>query len=72
MKKILYTILALAGLAAVSCTKDEPKVVFDPDNVTAPTLGTVTGATLSADGEALTFDYTEADFGYLCANFQSQ
>lgn len=67
MKKILYTILALAGLAAVSCTKDEPKVVFDPDNVTAPTLGTVTGATLSADGEALTFDYTEADFGYLCA-----
>ena len=67
MKKILYTILAIAGLAAVSCTKDEPKVVFDPDNVTAPTLGTVTGATLSADGEALTFDYTEADFGYLCA-----
>lgn len=68
MKKILYSILALAGLTATSCLQnEEPMVVFDPENVTAPELAAIEGTTLKADGAALTWTYTAVDFGYTCA-----
>lgn len=53
MKKIL-SILALAGLVATSCVKEEPFVQFNPEEAVAPTLAEVTGTTLSAEAEPIT------------------
>ncbi len=63
MKKLLYTsLIALAGLFAVSCQQEHIEVVYDPANVTVQTLGEITGVELSADGDALTTTFNPADF----------
>lgn len=66
MKKIL-SILALAGIFATSCIKEESFVQFDPSKAVAPTLAEVTGATLSEDGEAISIAFGAADFGFSSA-----
>ena len=62
MKKILYSILALAGVVATSCTQEHIDVQYIPDNVVAPVLGTIEGCELY-EGENITVEYTKADFG---------
>ncbi len=58
MKRFIYSsLIVLAGLLTASCAKEDMRVVFDPSNSTAPELGTITGATLAADGEPLTFEF---------------
>ena len=63
MKKLLYSILALAGVVATSCTQEHVEVQYIPGNVVAPTLGAIEGCDLSDDGADIVVDYTEADFG---------
>ncbi len=58
MKRFIYSsLIVLAGLLTASCAKEDMRVVFDPSNSTAPEIGTITGATLSAEGEPLTFEF---------------
>lgn len=66
MKKFL-SILALAGLIATSCVKEEPFVKFDASKAVAPALSEVTGGTLSAESPAISVSYTAADFGFSSA-----
>lgn len=66
MKKIL-SILALAGLVATSCVKEEPFVQFNPEEAVAPTLAEVTGTALSAESAPITTTFGEADFGFTSA-----
>lgn len=64
MKKFIYSTLALfAGLCAASCTQSEELATYDPDKVVAPTLGNVSGISLSADGDDVTIEFGKADFG---------
>ncbi len=63
MKKFLYsTLIALVGLAAVSCETQKEMVVFNPDSVIAPTVGELSGATLSKEGEDIVLTFSGADF----------
>lgn len=63
MKKIIYSFLAIAaGLMAVSCEQAHIDAVFNPDKVTAQTLGTIPGAVLDAEGAAITTTFNAADF----------
>ena len=63
MKKILYSFLAIAAaLMAVSCEQAHIDAVFNPDKVTAQTLGNIPGAVLDADGAAITTTFNAADF----------
>lgn len=63
MKKLIYTTLvALAGIFAVSCQQEHIEVVYDPSNVTAQSLGEFTGVVLAADGDAITATFNPADF----------
>ena len=63
MKKLLYTsLIALAGLFAVSCQQEHIEVTYNPANVTVQTLGVFADAELSADGDALTTTFNPADF----------
>lgn len=63
MKKLLYTsLIALAGLFAVSCQQEHIEVTYDPAAVTAQTLGVFADAELSADGDVLTTTFNPADF----------
>lgn len=75
MKKLFYSIIALAGILAASCSTDEDKLVFDPSSSVAPTLGTLAGTTLSSDGADLTFEFTQpkynVDAGVLYALYAS-
>ncbi|MBQ6612114.1 MAG: SusE domain-containing protein, partial [Alistipes sp.] len=67
MKKLLYSILALAGVVATSCTQEHVEVQYIPGNVVAPTLGNIEGCTLSEGGNDIVIEYTEADFGVATA-----
>ena len=63
MKKLFLTsLIALAGLFATSCVQEHIEVIYDPDNVSAQTLGEFTGGALSEDGSPITAHYNEADF----------
>ena len=63
MKKLLYSILALAGVAFTSCTQEHIDVQYIPGNVVAPVLGNIEGCELSEDGADITVEFTKADFG---------
>ena len=64
MKKILYSAaIALAALAAASCVQEHIEAVYNPENVTAQTLGQIAGTTLAEDGPAITATFNAADFG---------
>ena len=67
MKKLLYSILALAGVVATSCSLVHVEVQYIPGNVVAPTLGAIEGCTLSEGGSDIVIEYTEADFGVATA-----
>ena len=68
MKKLLYSILALAGVVATSCTQEHVEVQYIPGNVVAPTLGAIEGCDLVDGGADIVVDYTAADFGVATAN----
>lgn len=68
MKKLLYSILALSGLAMVSCTQEHIDVQYIPENAVAPVLGAVEGCDLSEGGNDIVVEYTKADFGVATAN----
>jgi len=64
MKKYLsIALIAVLGLFAWSCSDDNVVAVYNPDNVTAQTLGDVTGVTLAPDGDPITISFSEVDFG---------
>lgn len=67
MKKLLYSILALAGVVATSCTQEHIDVQYIPGNVVAPVLGNIEGCELAEDGADIVVDYTKADFGVATA-----
>ena len=62
MKKLFYSIIALAGILTASCSTDEDKLVFDPSVSVAPALGTLSGTTLASDGADLTFEFTQPTY----------
>lgn len=68
MKKLLYSIIALTGLAFVSCTQEHIDVQYNPENAVAPTLGAIEGCELSDGGADIVVEYTKADFGVATAN----
>ena len=63
MKKLLYSIMALAGLTMASCTQEHIDVQYIPENAVAPTLGTIEGCDLSDGGADIVVEYTKSDFG---------
>ena len=63
MKKLLYSILALAGLTMASCTQEHIDVQYIPENAVAPTLGNIEGCELQDGGADIVVEYTKADFG---------
>ena len=67
MKKLLYSIMALAGLTMASCTQEHIDVQYIPENAVAPTLGTIEGCDLSDGGADIVVEYTKADFGVATA-----
>lgn len=69
MKKLFYIMsMALAGVMATSCLdNDESLVTYDPDAVTAPVIGDLTGTTLASDGEAIALTFSPVDYGMPCA-----
>ena len=71
MKKLLYSIMALAGVVATSCTQEHIEAQFVPGNVVAPVLGTIEGTTLAEDGANITVEYTKADFGVATASTEA-
>ena len=68
MKKLLYSILALSGLAMASCTQEHIDVQYIPENAVAPTLGAIEGCDLSEGGADIVVEYTKADFGVATAS----
>ena len=68
MKKLLYSIMALAGLTMASCTQEHIDVQYIPENAVAPTLGAIEGCDLSDGGADIVVEYTKADFGVATAN----
>ncbi len=62
MKKLFYSIIALAGILTASCSTDADKLVFDPSVSVAPALGTLSGTTLASDGADLTFEFTQPTY----------
>lgn len=68
MKKLLYSIIALTGLAFASCTQEHIDVQYNPENAVAPTLGAIEGCELSDGGADIVVEYTKADFGVATAN----
>ena len=67
MKKLLYSIMALAGLTMASCTQEHIDVQYFPENAVAPVLGDIQGCALEEDGANIVVDYTKADFGVATA-----
>ena len=63
MKKLLYSIMALAGLTMASCTQEHIDVQYIPENAVAPVLGDIQGCELQEDGANIVVEYTKADFG---------
>ncbi len=65
MKKFLYSsLIALAGLFAVSCETERDLAIFDSDQVVAPTVGELAGGNLSKDGADIELAFGEVDFGF--------
>lgn len=55
--------MVLAGLMAVSCQDDKDEAVFNSTTAAAPELAAIQGGLeLSADGEALSWAFTKADY----------
>ena len=67
MKKLLYSILALAGVVATSCTQEHIDVQYIPGNAVAPVLGDIQGCALEEGGADIVVEYTKADFGVATA-----
>ena len=67
MKKLLYSILALAGVAATSCTQEHIDVQYLPENAVAPVLGDIQGCALEDGGADIVVEYTKAEFGVATA-----
>ena len=67
MKKLLYSIMALAGLTMASCTQEHIDVQYIPENAVAPVLGDIQGCELEEDGADIVVEYTKADFGVATA-----
>ena len=63
MKKLLYSILALAGVTFASCTQEHIDVQYIPENAVAPVLGDIQGCALEDGGADIVVEYTKADFG---------
>ena len=63
MKKLLYSILALAGVVATSCTQEHIDVTYDPTKVDAPVINSVTAGSLEAD-VPVTVNYTDVSFNH--------
>ena len=63
MKKLLYSILALAGVTMASCTQEHVEVQYIPGNVVAPILGDIGDLQLKEGNSDITIDYVKADFG---------
>ena len=63
MKKLLYSILALAGVTMASCTQEHVEVQYIPGNVVAPVLGDIADLQLKEGNSDITIDYVKADFG---------
>ena len=61
MKKLLYSILALAGVVATSCTQEHIDVTYDPQAVDAPVINSVTGGDLST-GVDVAINYSEVNY----------
>ncbi len=70
MKKFLYSsLIALAGIFAVSsCETVNEKVIFNPEEVTAPTVGELAGGVLAKDGADIVLEFGAADFKIDVAN----
>lgn len=63
MKKLLYTtIIAVVSLFAASCEQEHIEAIYNPEAVTAQTLGEISGVVLDAEGEAVTVTFNPADF----------
>ena len=71
MKKLLYSILALAGVTFASCTQEHIDVQYIPENAVAPVLGDIQGCALEDGGADIVVDYTKADFGVMTATAQN-
>lgn len=67
MKKLLYSIMALAGLTMASCTQEHIDVQYIPGNAVAPVLGDIQGCALEEEGADIVVEYTKADFGVATA-----
>ncbi|MBO7266115.1 MAG: starch-binding protein [Alistipes sp.] len=67
MKKLLYSILALAGVTFASCTQEHIDVQYIPENAVAPVLGAIEGCELQDGGADIVVEYTKADFGVATA-----
>ena len=68
MKKLLYSIMALAGLTMASCTQEHIDVQYNPENVVAPVLGAIEDIDLSVDEADIVVEYTNADFNVATTN----
>ena len=63
MRKLIYcSLLAAATLFAASCTMEEDHVIFDLNKATAPSITSIQGATLAADGAPITFNFSLPDY----------
>ena len=67
MKKLLYSILALAGVVATSCVQEHVEVQYIPENAVAPVLGDIQGCALEDGGADIVVEYTKAEFGVATA-----
>ena len=67
MKKLLYSIMALAGLTMASCTQEHIDVQYIPENAVAPVLGDIQGCALEDGGADIVVEYTKANFGVATA-----
>lgn len=62
MKKLFYSVIALAGILTASCSQDEDKLVFNPSSSVAASLGNFAGGALASDGADLTFEFTQPSY----------
>lgn len=67
MKKLLYSILALVGVVATSCTQDHIDVVYNPGEVTPATIVSVQAGDI-ASGAATTVNYTTVNYNMQVSN----
>ena len=68
MKKLLYSIMALAGLTMASCTQEHIDVQYNPENVVAPVLGAIADVDFTKDEANIVVEYTNANFKVATSN----